>query len=75
MERHFRYNIVKILQDINGESDLIPYWIKLDLLDRNVPIIIDPLKVSDKVIEVEYGSIEVKNEDEYIWIKWTVNKN
>lgn len=75
METIFRYNIVKILQEVNGEPELIPYWIKLDLLDRNVPIKIDPMNIRNKFFEVDNGEIKIKIEDGLIELLWIVNKN
>lgn len=71
---NFKYNLVKILQDVNGEVELIPYWIKLDLMDRNVPIVIDPTDVKDNIFTVEFGQITYNHIDGFLELKWTVNK-
>jgi hypothetical protein len=76
MEMNFKYNLVNILQEVNGEPDLIPYWIKLDLMDRNVPITIDPTNIKDDVFSVEVGYITYNTNDYgFLNLIWTVNKS
>lgn len=75
METIFRYNIFKILEEVNAEPELIPYWIKLDLLDRKVPIIINPMNVKDYVFDVRSGTITNYYENGFIYLIWTTNKN
>lgn len=74
MEKTFKYNLVKILQEVNGEPDLIPYWIKLDLLDRGVPIEVDPMNVRDDQFGVVYGELTSNINEGILVIKW-LNKN
>lgn len=75
METTFNYKIADLLQDVHGEHDLIPYWIKLDLLDNGVPIEIDPCRVRDQEFSVRHGHIKHFEKDGYLVLVWTVNKN
>ncbi|MGL4521365.1 MAG: hypothetical protein ACRCWQ_02270 [Bacilli bacterium] len=74
METIFKYNLIEILNEINGEEDLIPYWIKLDLLDRGVPIEVDPLEVKNQRFAVRYGEISYIEHDNELVIKWSNKK-
>ena len=74
MERTFRYNLVKVLREVNGEPELVPYWIKLDLLDRGVPIEVDPLNVRDDHFDVMYGKLSYFTNEGMLVIRWTVDK-
>lgn len=74
MEATFKYNITDILGEINGETDLIPYWIKLDLLDKHIPIEINPLNVKDDSFNVEYGFITYTETDGTIEVCWKLQK-
>lgn len=74
METTFNYNISEILQDVHGEPDLIPYWIKLDLLDHGVPIEINPRDVADSDYSVSRGNIKHFEKDGCMVLVWTVNK-
>lgn len=75
MEKTFRYNLVKVLQEVNGEPELVPYWIKLDLLDRGVPIEVDPLNVRDDQFKVVYGKLGYFTNEGMLVLRWTVDKN
>lgn len=75
MEKTFKFNLVKILQEVNGEPDLIPYWIKLDLLDRGVPIEVDPLYIRDPFFDVSEGTLSYFEQDGFLEIKWLTQKN
>lgn len=70
METIFEYNLQEILKEINGEPALIPYWIKLDLLDHGVPINIDPLDVKNEYFNVHSGKIEYNNLNGMLIVKW-----
>lgn len=75
MEKTFKFNLVKILQEVNGEPDLIPYWIKLDLLYRGIPIEVDPLHVRDPFFTVRTGTLSYFEQNGFLEIKWIANKN
>lgn len=45
----------KFLADANDEIDLLPYLIKLELLHKGIPVIIDPTNVRDPDFDVESG--------------------
>lgn len=70
MEKTFRFNLLKILNEVNGEPDLIPYWIKLDLLDRGVPIEIDTLDIKDDYFNVNNGTLSYVEKDNILEVKW-----
>lgn len=69
----FKYDIDKILEEVNNEADLIPYWIKLDLMEKGVPIEIDAMDVGCQYFRVETGSIDYSfnNGIIYIWYNST----
>lgn len=75
MAKTFKYQIDEVLNEVNGEHRLIPYWIKLDLLDNGVPIEVDPLHVDDNMFSVSIGDIKIKIDNEWVvHIKWTADK-
>lgn len=43
----------KILTDIDYEIDLLPYFVKLELQNVGIPVIIDPTDVRNPDFEVE----------------------
>lgn len=53
-----KINLVKLYQSCNYERNLIPYMLKLLLLEHGFPIILDPLQVSDKRILLRHGVLD-----------------
>lgn len=45
----------KILTDIDYEIDLLPYFVKLELQNVGIPVIVDPTDVRNPDFEVEEG--------------------
>lgn len=71
METIFKYKLGDVLNDVNNEPELIPYWVKLDLLDNGVPIEIEPLRVSDNLFEVRSGNVTYTQTEKEIIVIWS----
>lgn len=66
-----KINLVKLFELCNYERNLLPYMIKLILLEHGYPIKLDPLQVSDKRIELDQGKLEFtySNCENYLYIR------
>lgn len=66
-----RINLVKLYQSCNYETNLIPYMLKILLLEHGFPIILDPLQVSDKRITLRHGVLEFSYSSDgiYLYVK------
>lgn len=71
MEATFKYDLGSLLNEVNNEPELIPYFIKLDLLDGGIPIEIDPTRISDNLFGVTNGTISYSQTDKEIIVKWS----
>lgn len=69
--KKIKYSIPALLHDVNGEPALVPYMVKLDLLDRGIPVIVDPLDVADGELAVSEGSIDFNFKELYLEVIWT----
>lgn len=54
-----KINLVKLFQSCNCERNLVPYMLKITLLEHGFPIIVDPLQVSDKNIKLTHGELKL----------------
>lgn len=66
-----KINLVKLFQYCNYERNLVPYMLKLILLEHGYPVVLDPLQVSDKTIKLEHGELEFLYSDceNYLYIR------
>lgn len=66
-----KINLVKLFESCNHERNLLPYMLKLTLIEHGYPIKVDPLQVSDKRIELERGKLMFSYSDcenyLYVW--------
>lgn len=68
-----KINLVKLFQECNYERNLIPYMLKIVLLEHGFQIKLDPLEVSNKRIELQQGELNFVYSDcenyLYVWKK------
>lgn len=66
-----KINLVKLFEQCNYERNLLPYMLKIILLEHGYPINLDPLQVSDKNIQLQHGNLNFEYSDcenyLYVW--------
>ncbi|AIA65038.1 hypothetical protein AVV44_gp200 [Cronobacter phage S13] len=66
-----KINLVKLFAECNYERNLLPYMLKITLLEHGYPIDLDPLQVSDKRIQLKHGQLNFGYSDcenyLYVW--------
>lgn len=66
-----KINLVKLFESCNYERNLLPYMLKITLLEHGFPIKLDPLEVSNKRIELQHGELKMSYSDcenyLYVW--------
>ncbi|ADQ52745.1 hypothetical protein AsFcp4_186 [Aeromonas phage AsFcp_4] len=61
--------------ECNDEPELVPYMLKIKLLESGIPVIIDPLSIRSNVISVKHGKligeiISLDTEESHYKFKW-----
>lgn len=64
------YRIDDLLADAHGEPDLVPYMLKLRLLEAGIPVIIDPADVRNNEIYVGRGTLSATVNGDFIEIEY-----
>lgn len=53
----FSVRYADILQECNGEKDLVSYMLKIHMRELQIPIVIDPLSIRSNTLEVMHGRL------------------
>lgn len=58
MKTTLKLNLMPLIDSTCGEIELLSYFVKLHLLDCNIPVVINPANISWQPFEVETGQLD-----------------
>lgn len=58
MKTTLKLNLLPIIDSTCGEIELLAYFVKLHLLDYNIPVVLNPANISWQPFEVETGQLD-----------------
>lgn len=59
-----------LLIQSNYELDLVPYMLKINLLESGIPVIIDPLSIRSNLLVLKHGELTVSDNGLTVTYTW-----